>query len=215
MITDVTKYITTGKLMGVVGVAGVAAGLTLGWWIYRPKTVVPQYHQQAIQADGSVILEAKPNSTAKPSHQIPPGSTVERVAKVVVRPRPISHPAQGAMGQTSGPSQPGQVSGPGVLPPSIPCPPVTVDLTLIRTSDQQRRVIASSPDGDILGGVDIPVEGVSIKADPKWTVSGLVGYDSLRRSRVYGGLVSRRVGPFSCNGGFVGQTVFVGVGFSF
>lgn len=38
---------------------------------------------------------------------------------------------------------------------------VTVDLTLARMPDGTRRVIASSPDGEVIGGLDIPTVNIT------------------------------------------------------
>jgi hypothetical protein len=43
-----------------------------------------------------------------------------------------------------------------------------VDLTLVRLPDQSRRVVASSPDGVVIGGVDIPVETAVPQRVLKW-----------------------------------------------
>jgi hypothetical protein len=203
-------------LLGAVAI--FAAGLMSGWAIYRPRIAANQqliYHPELMQVDGSRVLESKPDPNAKPQHQIPAGAKVERVVSVQVRPRSIpavGHPQTSA---ESRPVQEGRTLDSGEGRKTIPCPPVTVDLSLVRMKDQTQRVIASSPDGDIVGGLDIPVEQPKVQPDPKWIASGLVGYDVRQKCKVYGGMVSRHAGPFVVHAGVIGQTGFVGVGIRF
>lgn len=49
---------------------------------------------------------------------------------------------------------------------------VTVDLSLVRMSDETRRVVASSTDGEIIGGLDIPVD-IRTQPEPKKWAAGL------------------------------------------
>ena len=72
----------------------------------------------------------------------------------------------------------------------VECPPVTVDLSLIRNADDSQSVIASSTDGVILGGVDIPVENAKAPPSPKlWAVGGAI---SSRGE--FGGWIDRDIG---------------------
>jgi len=135
------------------------------------------------QVDGSLVLERRPDAAAKPAHVLPKGAKVERIVQVkiqptvkdslTVRPRqfvgnetPLRDPQSG-LWATDGPQTPSgetqavhQVSFKGIngqknflLPP-----PITLDLTLVRMPDGGRRVVASSLDGEIVGGVDVPVD---------------------------------------------------------
>jgi hypothetical protein len=189
---------TAAISLGVGVLLGAGAGLTLGWKIYHPKPVIETYHPAVNQPDGSVILESKPNPNAKPPHSVPSGAVVEHTTHVVVTP-------------TQNPPVQGNPAA------AIPCPPIQVDLTAIRLKDGSHRVIASSPDGTISGGsVDIPVEAARPQAEvPKWSASGLVGYDVFQKKRVYGALLNRSAGPFVFQAGFIGQTAFVGIGVRF
>lgn len=95
------------------------------------------------QADGSLVLERKPTSPkAKPVHAVPKGSKAERVVRVDVQPERTD------------------------------CPLCTVDLTLIRMPDDTRRVVASSPTGTILGGLDVPIAPLAIVKDRPWAIGG-------------------------------------------
>ena len=161
----------TTKIGAWVLAAGLifAAGIGLGWKLFRPKPVatVEVALPAQRQTDGSLILERAPDATAKPAQQIPAGAKVERIERIVVRPTvpstsaAVTAPTNGS-GQQAGVIQESPTSQP-------PCPPVTVDLTLIRLKDDTQRVVASSPDGTIVGGVDIPVS--SAPAEPKHTAT--------------------------------------------
>jgi len=123
-----------------------AAAAAFGWWAGQPKSVQETAAPEVRQADGSVVLERRPNPAARPKQKIPRRAKVERVAQVTVQPDAIAEPGK-------------------------PCPPVTVDMTLIREPDGARRVLASSPDGQVVGGLDIPVETAAPPAEPKrWGV---------------------------------------------
>src|SRR3546814_2152003 len=63
------------------------------------------------------------------------------------------------------------------------CPPVHVDLSLIREGDG-RRMIASSPDGEVIGGFDVPIVAglvpppthrwaAGVRYDPFWRAGGV------------------------------------------
>lgn len=173
------------KKYGLYVVVAVVV-LSLAWQLWKPKPPVPEvYAVAAHQADGSVVLEKKPDPSAKPVHEIPKGAKVERVVKVTVQPKmQASKPATQANS--------GSREDMAKVEP-IPCPPVTVDLSLVRMPDETRRVIASSPDGEIIGGVDIPVEAAQPTASEKLWATGAV-YNPFKQT--YGGFVDRDLGPF-------------------
>ena len=52
------------------------------------------------------------------------------------------------------------------------CPPVRVDLSLVRNGADQR-VVASSPDGQIVSAIDVPIEAAMVPAAPKPWAAGL------------------------------------------
>lgn len=145
--------------------AGCAAGLTLGWMLWRPTHVKPEPPAPAIrQADGSLVAERSPQAHPAVPHQLPSGAKLERQVHVVVQPS-----ARGT-GPTSGPSPEGRA----VPADATPCPPVTVDLSLVRMQDGTRRVVVSSPDGRVEQALDIPVERETRPKELKWAV-GMVG----------------------------------------
>lgn len=102
------------------------------------------------QPDGALALERKPDEKARPRQQLPRGAKLERVVQATVAP---TAPAQEA---------------------GKPCPPVTLDLSLVRDPDGGRRVLASSPDGRVTGGIDIPTEPILMPRERKWA-AGLSG----------------------------------------
>lgn len=118
----------------------VALGVLAWVLLDKPKDVVEDYKPPIVQPDGSVVIERAPTAPkAKPKHKIPKGATVERETTVTVQPR------EPLIGQG-----------------------ITVDMTLVREQDGGRRVIASSPDGEIVGGLDIPVETPAIDQPRVW-----------------------------------------------
>lgn len=194
-MNDTTKGLIA---WAVILAAGIAAGLGIGWKLWSPKAPVVETYAPAVkQPDGSVMLERKPQADAKPAQQIPKGAKVERVVQVTVQPNPGPGPLRPSASDASG-----TVSNRETAPPLIsvtggnenkpPCLPVRVDLSLIRLQDQSRRVIASSPDGLVVGGVDIPVEAAAPPRAPlKWAAGG--SYNPA--DRTFGAWAERDAGP--------------------
>jgi hypothetical protein len=143
-------------------------------------------------ADGSLVLERKPD--AKPPsapHALPKGAKEERRVSVVVK------PAKGHVVQTN---EKDHFSEPGNMvtdrfPPidSCDCPPVQVALSLVKMPDNTRHVVASSPNGQILSGIDIPIESPKIPRTLRWAIGGTYSYDGAHR---FGGFIDRDLGPF-------------------
>ena len=186
LIEDEVQKTFNLKSMGIVLlvglILGLLGGLGSGWKLWSPKPAKPETPAVAVrQPDGSLVLERKPDATAKPAQIIPKGGVVERIEQVTIQPRAQTPGPSGAdPAGTSGsaPADAGQKPTnplPGAL---TPCPPVRVDLTLVRMPDQSRRVVASSPDGDVVGGVDIPVENAVTPRVFKWAAGGVYGRTS-------------------------------------
>ena len=187
----------TTKIGAWVLAAGLifGAGIAAGWKIFRPKPVatVEVAMPAARQADGSLILERAPDAKAVPAQQIPKGAKVERIERIQVR---ASSVPAAATAPTNGSGQPAAA------------------LTPVRMPDDTQRVVASSPDGTIVGGVDIPVS--SAPREPKSTAIG--GYDLANKAYLAGYL--HKLGPFQV--GVVGTysplpkfNAFVVVGWAF
>lgn len=125
----------------------------LGWWLKSTDMPAPEVitaAPQRTQADGSVVAERRPQ--AKPQklpHKLPRGSTEERRVAVTVQPTRDD------------------------------CPPVRVDLSLVREGDG-RRVVASSPDGQVVSAIDVPIEAAFIPPPPRPWAAG-ISYDPVNR----------------------------------
>lgn len=144
----------------IIAVVLVGFGFGAAWWMFKPVPVIETTNPAETQPDGSTVIERKPDAKAKPKQQTPKGAKVERVIEIVAQ---------------------------GVTPPeiaactSVRCPPVKVDLSLVRLPDNTKRVLASSPDGQIVGAVDIPVETAAPPPEPpKWAVG--ISIDPLKQT---------------------------------
>lgn len=193
-------------------VLGFALGLGTGWKLYRPKPAPVETAAPAVrQKDQSLVLERKPEAKPQPKHELPKGAKLERQIQVTVLP---SIPTSGAGTLGSGvpnPSNPVQsVSN------SVQSGAITVDLSLVKMPDGTQRVVASSDQGTVIGGIDVPVQGPMPTAKPlRWSGSVLRGYDAYRHQAVWGAAITYSRGPFVVTGGAIGQTAFVGLGVQF
>jgi hypothetical protein len=213
--------------LAIVAVALILAGFLVAWGIYRPRppkaeTAVPSVRQ----SDGSLELERAPSGLKagaaegsrplKPAQVLPKGAKVERIVQVTVDPA-----GKPSSGRNAGPVPGGRQTpaDPAIVRPGsssgAACPPVTVDLTLVRMKDKSQRVLASSPDGSVVGGIDVPVQAPAPFKVQRWTASALVGYDSHAGRNVFGGEISYAKGPFVVSGGVIGGTAFAGAGIRF
>ena len=93
------------------------------------------------------------------------------------------------------------------------CPPTKVDLSLFQRPDKAERVVASSPNGTITRGLNIPVALVpKVPRVQRWSVSALRGYDVARGKSAWGAGLSYTRGPFVGTTGAIGSTAFLGIG---
>ncbi len=151
------------------------------------------------QSDGSLVLERNPDPAVKAPAEIPRGVKLEHVVKVEVQPRPTSN-AKVSLGS-------------GI---ADPCLPTEIDLSLLRNPDTTQRIVASSPDGRIICGLDIPTTPIPEKHKvPHWSVSALRGYDMTRGRLDWGMEANYWRGSLVVTGGVVGATTFIGVGLRF
>lgn len=161
------------KVAAVLALLLILAVMWACWKMWAPAPSAPEWYAPPVaQGDGSVVLEKKPDAAAKPVHKIPKGAKVKRVVSVTVQPRAVQdvpQPAPLTVDETPPEAPP---AAPTVV--SAPCPPVTVDLSLLVLEDKTWRVIASSPDGQVVGGVDIPVQNAEPPPAPKLWAAGLV-----------------------------------------
>jgi hypothetical protein len=122
----------------------LVVGLIISWAWYSPSTKTEAPAAAARQADGSLVLErTATNQKATPAHAIPKGGKAERVVRVDVQPTRAD------------------------------CPVCTVDLTLVRMPDASRRVVASSPTGTVLSGLDIPVLPITVERSRPWAAGAM------------------------------------------
>lgn len=178
-------------------VLGAAGALGLGWKLWRPKmppreTPAPQIQQQ----DGSLVLQRVPQASVKPSHAIPVGGKVEREVHLTVETRPQ------APTLPSIPTGDLGIPGPGAKLPELAPQLVHVDLSLVRMPDLTRRVVASSPDGQVVGGIDIPVEPEKPAPKPLKWAAGL-DYTVTSWGNIKSVVAQRQLGPLVI-GGHVG-----------
>ena len=154
-----------------------AGGLAAGYRLYHSESISEGYAPQVRQSDGSVVLERAPDAkTDVPAPKLP--GKVERTVVVKVKPKPAKKPE---------PVKPGPD---GFCPVAKECPALTVRLDLIQ-QEEGRRVVASSPDGDIVGGIDIPLEKWIKRNENRWAAG--VTYDTDRKP---GAFLDRDLGPF-------------------
>lgn len=132
----------------ILALALAGGGAVAGWYFTKPGQVIETAQSEETQQDGSKIIERMPTTPkAKPKQAVPKGAKVERI---------------------------GSVTAQGITPDeikactSVPCPPVTIDTSLVRMPDGSKRVIVSSADGTILKGVDIPVETQEVPEPKAW-----------------------------------------------
>lgn len=197
---------------------GVVAGLGLGWKLWRAGGALSEPAAVARrQADSSLVLGRAPSdTTAKPAQIIPKGGVVERVVRVVVQPRAVAVPDSAKQNVSHETITRPEVARTSTTEPTIErvtavtvqpvapslavvartdslrCPAVTIDLSLIRMPDRTRRVVASSPDGLVIGGVDVPLEPRPEDAKPlRWSVG-----PAYTAAKAWGAAVTRDVGPF-------------------
>lgn len=148
-------------------VAGLFLGAAaLAAW-QAPKKVTEAPAAEARQPDGSLALgRTATNPNAKPVHAIPKGGKAERAIRVDVQPARAD------------------------------CPVCTVDLTLVRMKDDTRRVVASSPTGAVMGGLDVPILPIEIEKKHPWAagISRGTGGES------WGAWLDRDLGPLRIGG---------------
>lgn len=143
--------------LGATAVACLALGIGLGWFIWGGNGRPEGPARAQRQPDASLVLErqpAAPEQLPPQPHVLPAGSVEQRRVSVTIQPT-------------------GEA-----------CPPVHLDLSLVRTDDGGSRVIASSPDGRITGGLDIPVQRALAVDEPRRWVAG-VSYAGQRAWGVY------------------------------
>lgn len=168
----------------------LALGLLIGWLIWRPRAAAPELAAPArVLPSGATLIERRPENpvTAPISpdikqavREIGHGAKLERQIQLRIQPRASVSPPATANAL------------PGAPPLAPACPPITLDLGLVRLADQTQRVVARSADGILLGGLDIPVQAPALPWSPKWAAGAIYR----PQDRAYGGFIERDLGPF-------------------
>ena len=151
----------------------LAVGLGLGYWLgysrYSPKPIQESNAPEIRQADGSLVLERNISETRIPKK--PPimpfaGSEWIRHTEVTIKPNASLIASNGEI------------------------KPIVVKLDLIRLSDKTYRVIANAENGEVMGGIDVPIETTHYPDPPKWAAGGIV------LNNGYGAFIQRSIGAF-------------------
>ena len=146
----------------VLSLAVVLGGL-FGYWLRGTDVPVPERTTAAPaerQQDGSLVAERAPMFQPAPPVHQIPKGGVEE-RRVAVR----------------------------VKPKQPDCDPVQLDLSLVRIGDG-RRVVASSPNGEIISALDMPIVAALMPAPARpWAAGG--SYDPVQRR--YGAWIERDI----------------------
>lgn len=145
----------------------LAIGLFVGHRIWAPGAEIEPKAASQVQADGSRVLARQPDAHALPAHATPAGASVQRVGKIIARAK--QNPAL-VIADTKNNSS----TIKNTKKVDADCPPVTIDWSLVRQKDGERMIV-SSKDGEILGGVDIPVAPFSVATPHRWAAGGSYG----------------------------------------
>jgi hypothetical protein len=129
----------------------LASGIVIGERCAAPRAEVITYRVPVRQADGSLIAERTPEAKPTPApHEIPRGWKEERRVSATVKPARSD------------------------------CPPVALDMSIVRDREGGKRVVLSSPDGTVTAGQDIPIEPALVPAPVRRWAAGLA-YDPRER----------------------------------
>lgn len=145
---------TLGYIVLLTAVIVFLLTLWLGQVMFSPAPIpvsTETVRAGSTQADGSVKAPRVPvpaGNLPKAPHIIPDGSTEKRRISVTVKPNPPIRDLPPLKPDESGLCQ---------IPETLTCPPVTVNLSLVEDSDRGHSVIASSPDGEVIESIDIPI----------------------------------------------------------
>lgn len=141
-----------------------AVGIVIGWHLHEPVAVPEDVAPAAgvVQADNSVI-------TPRVAPPAKPGKPPHQLPKGAKEERRIAVTVQ---------------------PKAEDCPPLSLDLSLVQV-DGGRRVVASSPDGEVIASQDTPLEAAFVPAKPRLWAAGASA--DLRREK-YGAWLDRDIG---------------------
>ena len=164
------------------------SGIYIGYKMFDSKPEIVYQHSagEVVVNSNTKILAKQPDKDAKADMPLPKGATLERAVKFSVKQK-----AQPKQEGTQTPNVEGKVGGvSGETSLDELCPPIDISLALILDKDKQQRVEAYSPNGDIMGGIDIPVRDITIpKEAKKWAIG--MSYNTLEAKGLW---VERDIG---------------------
>lgn len=167
------------------------SGIYIGYKMFdnKPEVVVQHSAGEVVINDSTKLLAKQPDKNAKADTPLSKGATLERLVKFSVKQKKL--PAQPKQEGTQTANVEGKVGGKNSETPLDElCPPIDISLALILDKGKQQRVEAYSSNGEIVGGIDIPVHDITIpKEAKKWAVG--MSYNTLE---VKGLWVERDVG---------------------
>lgn len=183
--------ILSNRARFLIGVGlGLAAGIAGCWALWHPRTPKLETHkQEERQKDGSLILERQQTTDEKTARaqipvapMTPKGAKLERLGKLEILPKLPPTP-------TAGPGIP----GPGAVAPEAP-KPLEVDVAIVKEKDGSQRLIGSSPDGTVVGGLDIPI-GPPAPPVPSFKWAAGIDYTITSFGNIKSLVVQRQLGP--------------------
>lgn len=165
--------------------AGVMIGMVIQWKLMKPKPVVIREAPEVRQSDGSLVLAVKPVEKANPKHQLPAGATVTGTAEVSLSPGVSAEATTTTHGSSLG-------AGTPVTPT-----PLQLDMTFFKLPDGTERVSVSSADASqVVSGVYHPVQRPLAPKTHLWGAGVSMSVDYITGRQVWGGCVTRDLGPF-------------------
>jgi hypothetical protein len=157
------------KIKLVIQTLGLGLGYWLGYTRFSPKPIIETNAPEIRQSDGSLVLERNISETKIPKKPpIMPFRKSEwlRHTEVTIKPNASLIASNGEI------------------------KPIVVKLDLIRLSDKTYRVIANAEGGEVIGGIDVPIETTHYPDPPKWAAGGII------LNNGYGAFIQRSVGAF-------------------
>lgn len=137
----------------------------IGTWYFYKPVQIIETKAPELRQKDNSLVLERSPGHVKPSQILPKGSKAIRVVNVEV--------------------QPSQKE----------CPVCKVDLTLVRMKDNTQRVIASSPTGVVLSGLDVPLSTILVQKEHPWAAGVSYGFVQNNGNQEWGGWLDRDIGP--------------------
>ena len=176
------------KVIAGIIAALLLVGVGLGYWSFSHAPPVQQvYHPEERLSGGAVLAEVKPDANAKTEIPLRKGETLTRKISATVKVKLPTVEISGGLTMESKVEQLAQMVKASAPPEAVEqakqeivaacvdreCPPVTVNVDLVREEDGQQRAIVTS-NGEILKTVDIPRENAAAPPKSKLWAAGAV-----------------------------------------